>query len=264
MQYTRFPAVDGAALHFEQLPLPLKLRGFKLLHAGEGMTPGAIGCFLSHLNLWKQIVQQQTPYAVILEDDVILQSDFAEVVQALTKTQWYFDIVRLSAYGVSADMVRSGYYDTPPATHAASDLLWKKVRKTLEPIGKRFLVQYKKPVLDTAAYIITRAGAEKLLQQCVAIKEPVDHAYERWYANNTYFFGVHLPVACQQRLLPQAPDGCSVQDEGSIEHERQLLEQRMASRAGYRYSRRLRKLYSRLTRYRYYWHSLLHPPKKWR
>lgn len=33
-------------------------------------SPRAVGCFLSHYNLWKKIVKDKIPYSLILEDDV--------------------------------------------------------------------------------------------------------------------------------------------------------------------------------------------------
>lgn len=49
----------------------------KLLNAGE------IGCMLSHISIWRQIIAEGLPCAVILEDDLCVASGFGAVVAGL-------------------------------------------------------------------------------------------------------------------------------------------------------------------------------------
>src|SRR5690606_15178256 len=37
----------------------------------QWLSPGAIGCALSHLNIYQTIVKEQYPWTLILEDDVV-------------------------------------------------------------------------------------------------------------------------------------------------------------------------------------------------
>ena len=37
------------------------------------LTNGAIGCFLSHVNIYKEIVKNNIPYALVVEDDLLLK-----------------------------------------------------------------------------------------------------------------------------------------------------------------------------------------------
>lgn len=59
-----------------------KLEGYRAKSAGLAstrgypLTPGEIGCTLSHLHIYQEIVDNQLPWACILEDDVILDRRF--------------------------------------------------------------------------------------------------------------------------------------------------------------------------------------------
>jgi GR25 family glycosyltransferase involved in LPS biosynthesis len=48
----------------------------KLLFSKNSMKPGEIGCFISHLRIYKKIVEKNYQYAFIMEDDAIFCPDF--------------------------------------------------------------------------------------------------------------------------------------------------------------------------------------------
>ena len=56
-------AVDGRALSLEELKHQVKD------YPAPGLTPGEIGCALSHLNVYRKIVAKKISYALVLEDD---------------------------------------------------------------------------------------------------------------------------------------------------------------------------------------------------
>lgn len=47
------------------------------------LTPGEIGCSLSHIGIYNKMVSQNIPYALVLEDDVVLPDDFLELLEAI-------------------------------------------------------------------------------------------------------------------------------------------------------------------------------------
>lgn len=47
------------------------------------LTRSAIGCALSHYNIYKEIVRRQLPYAIIFEDDVVLKKGFEKHMESL-------------------------------------------------------------------------------------------------------------------------------------------------------------------------------------
>ncbi|KAM8726801.1 procollagen galactosyltransferase 2 isoform 3-T3 [Acanthopagrus schlegelii] len=71
-------AVDGTALNSSQLQAMGvdMLPGYKDPYSGRVLTRGEIGCFLSHYNIWKQVVQQELQQVLLLEDDVKFEPSF--------------------------------------------------------------------------------------------------------------------------------------------------------------------------------------------
>src|SRR5690606_15402798 len=92
--FTRISAVDGRTLSEEDL---------KRFQTAEGywgwLTPGEIGCFLSHRLCWQTILDGNDNYAAIFEDDVLVGEE-AEAI--LTSSAWIpadADIVKLESAG---------------------------------------------------------------------------------------------------------------------------------------------------------------------
>ncbi|XP_043075611.1 procollagen galactosyltransferase 2 [Puntigrus tetrazona] len=71
-------AVDGKALNSTQLrALGIEmLPGYKDPYSDRVLTKGEIGCFLSHYNVWKKVVELQQQQVLVLEDDVRFEPSF--------------------------------------------------------------------------------------------------------------------------------------------------------------------------------------------
>ncbi|XP_067309262.1 procollagen galactosyltransferase 2 [Pseudorasbora parva] len=71
-------AVDGKALNSTQLrALEIEmLPGYKDPYSDRVLTKGEIGCFLSHYNIWKKVVDLQQQQVLVLEDDVRFEPNF--------------------------------------------------------------------------------------------------------------------------------------------------------------------------------------------
>ena len=50
------------------------------------MTPGMIGCFLSHQRCWEQCIKTNQPLIVFEDDVIVLADNFCEVVTATMRT----------------------------------------------------------------------------------------------------------------------------------------------------------------------------------
>jgi len=82
---TRIPAVNtktfDKVLEYKNLILEdslnkLKINNEKKSRTGHSeLTNGAIGCYLSHLNIYKKMVENNIPYALIFEDDLAIDCD---------------------------------------------------------------------------------------------------------------------------------------------------------------------------------------------
>ncbi len=77
--YVRIEGVDGRHLDVERYLSPKALdelyvsetRGFRVKH--NQLTRGAVGCYLSHLKVYKAISELDQEYAIVFEDDVKIE-----------------------------------------------------------------------------------------------------------------------------------------------------------------------------------------------
>jgi glycosyl transferase family 25 len=51
------------------------------INPGGNMSPGQLGCYLSHIHIYEHIVEKALPLALILEDDVILHPSVVTLVR---------------------------------------------------------------------------------------------------------------------------------------------------------------------------------------
>lgn len=138
--FERVPAVDG-------LHVPPDLAPY-FAHIQRGKPPiiddGAVGCYASHLKAYKHIVETGVPYALVLEDDANLPTNLQDVLNAtLRALPEGWDFVHLCR----------------PHTRAIRPL-------TPLPYGAS-LVRYSRIPAGTTGYLISQAGARKLLNPTI-------------------------------------------------------------------------------------------------
>jgi glycosyl transferase family 25 len=92
MPFSFFDAVDGRALDLATLQDYARVK--RRLFSGRDMTAGEMGCVLSHRGVMRMIVEQDIPYALVLEDDAQLAPDLPEVLHALMETSVQWDMIR--------------------------------------------------------------------------------------------------------------------------------------------------------------------------
>ena len=167
LEYEIWEAIDGKTLSPADYQIPLndeywrKRRGWKL-------TPGEIGCFLSHWTLWREVANRGISVALILEDDAVLPRDMnflPEVLQA--KTDWEF--------------MRLHLFKSRPYSVAES-----------LPSGRKIVV-FRKRIGGTVAYLVRLETAHKLLRICDEMRMPVDWMFGEWWRNGLKEYGVIPP-----------------------------------------------------------------------
>jgi len=111
---------------------------------------GLVGCVVSHLRIWKNFLEDvHCDYAIVIEDDVIVQKDFSEkVIYLINKYKDQFEVMFLhqNPYGQYHRMEFHSKHKVPEAYYM------DKTRALKENLG------------STACYIITRKGAENGLK----------------------------------------------------------------------------------------------------
>jgi glycosyl transferase family 25 len=94
VQFSFINAVDGRSLSNEEKSLYDDAAVNKKMH--RSLSPGEIGCYLSHIKVWEKIVTEKLPWAVVLEDDIIIDDDFPQIISNIQTLPIKWDVIRLS------------------------------------------------------------------------------------------------------------------------------------------------------------------------
>ncbi|XP_066418825.1 inactive glycosyltransferase 25 family member 3 isoform X3 [Molothrus aeneus] len=157
-------AVDGSTLNSSDI----KVLGVDLLpgyydpFSGRTLTKGEVGCFLSHYNIWKEIVSRGLERSVVFEDDVRFEAAFPARLQRLMdeleQAQQDWDLIYLGRKQVNDEdeapvegvrnLVVAGYsYWTLAyaiSHHGAQKLLATKPLSKMLPVDEYLPIMYDK------------------------------------------------------------------------------------------------------------------------
>jgi glycosyl transferase family 25 len=104
------------------------------------LSPGEIGCYLSHRTLWQRMVDENIAMAFILEDDIDLEPEFLTVLEKITQLK-HWDMIKLAD-----DRAGTG--------------------EQKKELGDGYtLVNFAKVPNCTTGYALTLEGAKKLLSR---------------------------------------------------------------------------------------------------
>ena len=119
---------------------------------------GAIGCALSHMNTWKMFLETDDEYAIIFEDDVVLEDNFNEKLKlALQDVPKDYDILYLGCTGCDEEQEFN--------TVKFMATLWMSPKTFNPPRKITDNISIPSAAFATHAYIVSRKGATKLLDQ---------------------------------------------------------------------------------------------------
>lgn len=160
--FKRFPAVNGRNLTAQQQALYSEKHAFRAY--GRSLSPGEIGCFLSHYEILQKFLSGSADYCLALEDDLRIEADFPELLQAL-----------LSYLQTSGSQ---GWYvvnlgNNPKKCHT------ELTRLSTSRAEHMLVAAHHFPVLTTGL-LWSREGAEAFIKSCVPIVAPVDQYLKDW------------------------------------------------------------------------------------
>ena len=141
-------AVDGKLLTHAQQSLYSSSRAKS--EFGRTLTSGEIGCALSHLGIYEGMVSEGIGVALILEDDVILSKDAPFVISDLLSSDFEWELVNLIS-------------DSP-----------ERLVGRISSNSDFFLTSFDFGANRTGAYLLSLAGARKLLSQAYPVRLPAD------------------------------------------------------------------------------------------
>lgn len=94
LQYERIEGIDASKLSPEELSKYYSYKENKNLFPRPLMV-GEIGCHISHIKCWLEIVRQDLDFGVVLEDDAILSGRFSSAIKLLQEHPFEWDFIRL-------------------------------------------------------------------------------------------------------------------------------------------------------------------------
>ncbi len=164
----RFSAIDGS-----KLELTPEIRTL-FRNNDFNFRQGVVGCALSHIKLWKDLVESNNDYTIILEDDIELDKDFDKKLNV---------VLHQINQNTTTELVFLGYH------------LWKGSPSFSEEYPFLNKIDVKDYMGGTFGYIVSKAGAWKLLQisKFYGIQNGIDRfMHINFDKMNTYFTNFHL------------------------------------------------------------------------
>lgn len=139
LAFERVEAVVGADLSQDEIKKVYDAEANRKYHH-RNLTPGEIGCYLSHRIIWQKIAEGDSEFALILEDDLQINDNIISCLELVTKTMGW-DVLKIS--------------DTENVAVANK----KRITSTFD------LVSYHKVPNRTMAYFISKSAALKMLSK---------------------------------------------------------------------------------------------------
>lgn len=152
----RVPAVDGKSVPEAERTL-LDVEGFRRDH-GKVPMAGEYGCYASHVLAIQRFIDDDADLALILEDDTVPRPDILEALHSIAAVDDW-DMAKLKNNRMA------GFRADRPI--AGGRMLGRA------PFG---------PTGSSAAYLLNRTGAARLLAGLSPMRVPYDIAFERGWA----------------------------------------------------------------------------------
>lgn len=174
---TVFPAVDGRTLDLADLERRQIYRDeFAHEKFSRSLSMAEIGCALSHVGLYEMLVRENIDVALVIEDDVELVDGFAGRLTTIMKELpegW--DVLQL-------------YFTCSDVERISEHLVRFPMKKAL-PVG-------------APGYVITKRGAQKLIDNAYPIHYPADSLIGRSPRWGTNVYGASPQLVSVNNVFP--------------------------------------------------------------
>jgi glycosyl transferase family 25 len=145
--FERLPAVDARLLGDADIERHVDGIGY-----WGRLTRGEVACFLSHRACWQRIVDRGLPHGVVLEDDVVPGEDVGALFSNVDWVPPDADLVKLETNRKPVWLARG---------HVAQ-------------AARHVITRLYSSHDCTAAYVVTRHAAQRLLQETLRFRDEVD------------------------------------------------------------------------------------------
>lgn len=134
---------------------------------GRVLTRAEKGCYESHVKALREFLESgRESHLLVIEDDVMVDLDFT------------FDDLIAAMVEANIDYMRLYSRRAPPARHVQ---YWRN----------RWLIRYRWEPLGTQAYIVSRAGAARLVEILSPIVREIDQQIDRFWEHGLLPYTLH-------------------------------------------------------------------------
>jgi glycosyl transferase, family 25 len=179
LPFERISAVRGSNLTGSQ-KTELYSQPLNTKYYFQPMSDGEIGCYASHLHVWKLAQDRQLPYCLVLEDDLTVSNQLPAALHAIEQLPIGWDVIRLN-------------------TRAKESAL--ATRPLIEGID---LIRFNRVPSRTTAYVISSQGINKLLKKLPPIYRPIDIDMRYFWEFNLDMMGVSPALVTESALSLQS------------------------------------------------------------
>lgn len=191
---------------------------------GRPLREAELGCYSSHYAAWENLQADNCDQYIVLEDDVIVDWTFIEKIVDINFTEMGIQYLRL-------------YYKWPARPSLLRPHFIEHSRSIVELSGWAYGAQ---------AYLITRAGAKRLLDHCRVVRRPIDDEMDRSWVHGVRNLAI-FPFPILEEAASSTIGGARFDTFSVPKH---LRFKRLVTRGAERWRRRMASVVRRFRRLR--------------
>lgn len=163
LKFTRISAVDGKNTIFDDTQIDENK--YEFCH-GKYITPTEVACYISHYNTMETFLKSEKKYALILEDDIIFNDNFMDVLNVLMKQPDDWDLVKFNG------------------AHGGGKIKYKTILPNVSLVFNLFHQS------KCGAYLINKKAANSYVSKLLPMFVPIDHEYIKFWKYGIKGFSV--------------------------------------------------------------------------
>jgi len=158
LQYHFIEAINGKNLNQKTI-CKVYDKTKTIQHIGRELAYSEIGCALSHISIYKKIIDEGIDKAIILEDDIFIQEEYLSILDSLNTFPNNWELILLGHHRGS-----NKYKKIKPS-------FWDQTKIT----PKHKLVRPVQLAFGSYGYLLNYKGAKRLLKELSTFNKPIDH-----------------------------------------------------------------------------------------
>lgn len=163
LEFEIFFAKKGSELTKKEITLYSKKEAFK--NENRDLSLDEISCALSHIKIYKKIIESKYRLSLILEDDVVINKNLLNIFKNLNKFPKNWELIN--------------FY-----TDARKKVIGRKIYENYQ------CVRFNERANRTCSYLIKMKTAEKLIKFALPVRFPADGLTGRNDLTNIYSYGL--------------------------------------------------------------------------